>query len=158
MTERASSTEQVRKWRARNTAHQREVSRKYRAANRERIRKYARDYGKKYVARNKERIYARAAELRAKDPEHFRRIQRRSSWRVKGVDPVEAERVRAAHDGKCECCGTDKPKEARWCVDHDHKTGKVRGVLCSKCNTAIGKLGDTLEGVERAAEYLRKHK
>ena len=41
------------------------------------------------------------------------------------------------------------------CLDHDHQTGMFRGWLCRSCNFAIGQLGDTLEGVNRAAEYLR---
>ncbi|MCT7352744.1 endonuclease VII domain-containing protein [Streptomyces sp. 15-116A] len=39
-------------------------------------------------------------------------------------------------------------------VDHCHKTGKVRGVLCFNCNSAIGKLGDDPDAVRRAAAYL----
>ena len=37
-----------------------------------------------------------------------------------------------------------------WNVDHDHETGRIRGVLCFQCNVGIGRLGDTLEGVMRA--------
>jgi len=43
-------------------------------------------------------------------------------------------------------------------VDHDKKTGKVRGVLCNKCNTGIGKLGDSLDGVFAAYQYLLRAK
>ena len=39
-------------------------------------------------------------------------------------------------------------------VDHDHRSGRVRGVLCATCNLAIGKLGDTAAGVRRALVYL----
>ncbi|MEU8956887.1 endonuclease VII domain-containing protein [Streptomyces sp. NPDC048518] len=39
-------------------------------------------------------------------------------------------------------------------VDHCHETGKVRGVLCFNCNSAIGKLGDDPDTVRRAAAYL----
>jgi len=56
-------------------------------------------------------------------------------------------------DSKCEICGkrVDNP-----CVDHDHVTGAVRGVLCRDCNKAIGQLGDTAESLQRAVDYLRK--
>ena len=40
-------------------------------------------------------------------------------------------------------------------VDHCHETGETRGVLCSTCNGAIGKIGDSLQAAERAVEYLK---
>lgn len=55
---------------------------------------------------------------------------------------------------RCECCGK-KPNDA-LCVDHDHNTGEVRGLLCRQCNAGIGLLQDTREGVEKALDYLRR--
>ena len=52
----------------------------------------------------------------------------------------------------CELC--DERPSAH--LDHDHNTGKVRGVLCLVCNTGLGKLGDTIEGLERALNYLKE--
>ena len=43
----------------------------------------------------------------------------------------------------------------RLAVDHCHDTGRIRGLLCFKCNTAIGSLGDTQEHVNRAINYLQ---
>lgn len=42
------------------------------------------------------------------------------------------------------------------CVDHCHTTGRVRGVLCRRCNTGLGLIGDTLERAEAAVRYLAK--
>ena len=42
-------------------------------------------------------------------------------------------------------------------VDHNHKTGKVRGLLCSRCNTALGNFRDSKETLLKAVEYLTKH-
>lgn len=39
--------------------------------------------------------------------------------------------------------------------DHCHKTGDIRGLLCSPCNRALGALGDSEEGLQRALTYLR---
>ena len=53
----------------------------------------------------------------------------------------------------CECCG----KEAETlCLDHCHQTLKFRGWLCELCNRGIGQLGDNIEGLKRAIEYLNK--
>ena len=54
--------------------------------------------------------------------------------------------------GRCGIC----PATTGLCVDHDHKTGKVRGLLCRRCNAGIGLLQDTTEGVAAALVYLNK--
>ena len=58
----------------------------------------------------------------------------------------------------CECCGTElntaRGRNRRQ-IDHCHDTNQIRGVLCWNCNTSIGKLGDNVEGLERALNYLR---
>jgi Recombination endonuclease VII len=43
-------------------------------------------------------------------------------------------------------------------IDHDHETGKVRGILCNQCNLGLGLFRENAETCERAASYLRKHK
>ena len=54
--------------------------------------------------------------------------------------------------GKCQCCGRiDKLN-----LDHCHKTGKYRGFTCKTCNVGFGHLGDSIEGLERALQYLKK--
>lgn len=60
----------------------------------------------------------------------------------------------------CEICGgvnnrkTSTGERQSLCVDHCHKTGKFRGWLCNRCNLALGKLGDTVDGVKKALKYL----
>ena len=54
------------------------------------------------------------------------------------------------HDGMCHVCKTRPATD----IDHCHITNEVRGILCNGCNTSIGKLGDTIEGLQRAIDYL----
>jgi hypothetical protein len=51
----------------------------------------------------------------------------------------------------CECC---KKVPKKWCLDHDHTDNSFRGWLCNDCNTGIGNLGDNIEGVIKAINYL----
>ena len=55
----------------------------------------------------------------------------------------------------CECCG-DVPTERGLALDHCHETKAFRGWLCNACNLGIGKLGDTIAGVELALAYLQR--
>lgn len=56
--------------------------------------------------------------------------------------------------GKCDAC----KKEAKLVVDHDHKTGKLRGMLCHHCNTAIGLFKENTVLMRKAEQYLKKYK
>lgn len=67
-----------------------------------------------------------------------------------GISEEEYETLINKFNGKCHLC---KKKNATD-IDHCHKTNKVRGVLCSGCNTSLGKLGDTVESLQKAVDYL----
>lgn len=58
----------------------------------------------------------------------------------------------------CECCGEKPTKGNKLTLDHDHKTAEIRGWICNKCNTSIGKLGDTIQGLKKALTYLQSCK
>ncbi len=53
----------------------------------------------------------------------------------------------------CEICG----HKEHLVYDHCHDTMEFRGVLCSRCNGALGKLGDTVEDIERVLDYLKRN-
>ena len=58
----------------------------------------------------------------------------------------------------CKICGiTAKDYGKTFAVDHDHTTGKVRGLLCSNCNTGLGLLNDDVETLAKAIIYLSNH-
>lgn len=76
------------------------------------------------------------------------RAQKRRSRRVceYGISGATGDAPRRA----CDLC-----REVKVLVcDHDHSTGHIRGWLCTGCNTALGRLGDTVEGLQRAVDYL----
>jgi len=67
----------------------------------------------------------------------------------------------ASQGGRCAVCRTDKPRGTQgfgWCVDHDHETGQVRGILCGHCNQGIGMLQDDPDVIAAAAKYVQRHR
>jgi hypothetical protein len=73
-----------------------------------------------------------------------------------GITMQEFKELLEFQGNGCAICG--KPLDMlnrRMNIDHDHETGKVRGLLCSGCNTGLGHLGDNVDGLERALYYLQ---
>jgi len=70
-----------------------------------------------------------------------------------GISLEQYKLLVEAQDGRCGICQRECKKLH---VDHDHITNKIRGLLCFHCNAALGKFGDSIEGLERAIQYLRK--
>jgi hypothetical protein len=80
-----------------------------------------------------------------------------------GLTKQEYERMVAAAGDVCEICRRPerlvrRGKVYRLSVDHDHKTGHIRGILCTMCNAAIGQMDDSIEILTSAIEYLSRHK
>lgn len=88
-------------------------------------------------------------------PDADRNASRRAKWRQQGIDVEAAEALFADSDGSCPLCG--RTPTHRLHVDHDHGTGRVRGLLCGSCNRAIGLMGDDPARLRAAADYLEKH-
>lgn len=70
----------------------------------------------------------------------------------------EFKKMYYTQNNTCSICKLvfDDIYDSRVCVDHDHRTGKIRGLLCNKCNSAIGFLNEDVETLNRAIEYLKR--
>lgn len=75
-----------------------------------------------------------------------------------GLTPEDYEAMVLAQNNKCAICDSEHLSAyGRFHIDHCHTTGKVRGLLCTRCNTGIGMLGDSIGIVTRALAYLTEH-
>jgi hypothetical protein len=107
---------------------------------------------------HKQRTRKRRAETYAKrDKVIYARQQKNRVLKHRyGLTITQYEDMSKAQSGKCAICGATQNQPLY--VDHDHKTGKVRELLCAKCNTAVGVVEK--EGLERIFElmqYIDKH-
>lgn len=71
-----------------------------------------------------------------------------------GLSREDVERMKDEQNGLCAICKEFQP----LVVDHDHVSGKVRKLLCNRCNLAVGYLRDNPGWAEKAAAYLERHK
>ena len=132
-------------WDAKHPGKQLAYSRKYHAAHRERL------------STGRQAAYWVSDQARENARErHMKRI---------GITTDDFNALHAAQGGTCAICRN--PETAgdrrtgiirRLTVDHDHTTGFVRGLLCRKCNTAIGIFQDNITLIEAAIDYLSAEK
>ncbi len=111
---------------------------------------------KRLFNKNYERNLQKKKDYNKSNPNRVRRWGRRNGWRKIGLDPNLIEEYLKNHDNCCEICG-DKQTSKRLHVDHDHSTGKFRGVLCSGCNTGLGLFQEDIGRLLKAVQYLTIH-
>lgn len=73
-----------------------------------------------------------------------------------GITLAEYEILAEVQNHVCAICKKPQMNGRRLAVDHDHRTGKIRGLLCGKCNFALGYLNDNPVLADIAAAYLRE--
>lgn len=74
-----------------------------------------------------------------------------------GVTTEDYERMLADQDGRCAICGATEPGgKGQFHVDHCHKGGQVRGLLCHHCNLGLGHFKDDTERIKAAIAYLER--
>ena len=111
-----------------------------------------REYNRKYRAANKEKIAARENEKYHANKDVFR--GRRFKYKY-GITLADYNKMFKKQKGRCAICGAHQSelKEALR-VDHNHDTGKVRGLLCHHCNTGAGNFRDDPILLRKAAKYM----
>jgi hypothetical protein len=93
--------------------------------------------------------HRRARAKRSSSAAHARRIK--SAY---GLDADDYDRLKEFQGGYCAICQRARGVSKRLAVDHCHRTGLVRGLLCSKCNSILGHSRDDPEFFRRASLYL----
>lgn len=79
---------------------------------------------------------------------------RRSGLKAFGMTVDDYDQLLAAQGGRCWICKRKPHRDRRLAVDHSHRSGEVRGLLCHNCNTTLGYMHENIEWFTRAAAYL----
>jgi len=121
----------VKTWKAKNPEKAKAITKAWRDANSDKVSAYYKKYNKKRWSG----IVGKAA-LRS------------------GLTAQEYEDMFVSQKGVCAICRLKDSKQ-RLAVDHNHKTGKIRGLLCGKCNKGLGLFDDAHILLTKASQYLR---
>lgn len=118
-------------------------ARAYREANPEKVK----EAGVRFREKHRERINAKAKLVRP--AKHLAKTY--------GLTPAEFQAIQDSQGGRCRICKAPFNPDlggCHPCVDHEHATGRVRGVLCRLCNVGLGQMRDNPKLLRAAARYL----
>lgn len=160
----------------------REAAKRYREANREKCNERSKAYHKKRYDSDREKYcalsVARQKAWREANPELYKKRNiANAKLRSKNDDPNKVKTYRRAYhykrrygisvealelminnqNGCAVCSAPQSITEKGWHLDHCHKTGKIREILCQQCNHALGNVNDSIPRLEQLISYLRKH-
>jgi hypothetical protein len=129
----------------------------WRKKNSEQVRKYRRWYMRRWRSKNKKQHLSYIRNYYEKNKRKIAKQQRTSRLkRAFGLSLAAYRSLYKKQKGKCAICGKrGSGKRKRLFVDHDHRTGKVRGLLCNKHNRGLGHFNDDPLLLLKAAHYLK---
>lgn len=123
-----------------------------------------REYHKKWRDKNKEYVINKAKKYKKRNPIKIKFLNQRY-WLKKAFNlTIEDYNNLLKNQGnKCAICKTKFKKLTeqnidRLCIDHNHKTEQIRGLLCTQCNLAIGNLKEKIQYFKNAIKYLQETK
>lgn len=84
--------------------------------------------------------------------------EQRRRLRKYGLTQEQYDQLLMDQDGRCRVCRTDYPGVKGWCIDHCHSSGRVRGLLCMRCNTVLGLVNENPATLRMLADFLEQLK
>lgn len=127
---RVCNSAAVAEWRKRNP----NAAKESREARKEKISEYSKEYYKKQETQD--------------------RMRRNALVRKYGITVSDYDAMLVSQNSVCKICGEVNKDGKPLSVDHSHNTGKVRGLLCSKCNIALGMIRENESILSKMREYL----
>ncbi len=141
----------MKSWHERNRPKTREVAKRWRDSNAEHNR-YINARGNAKRDKVKQQDYDKQRYETQSYKHRDREFKRKF-----GISLAEKQRIFEAQGSKCDCCGTTQEPAKGWSMDHNHKTRRLRGVICPNCNFGIGHFDDDIVKLKQAINYLEKY-
>lgn len=154
--QKADAIENTKRWRAENREKHNEQARLYQKEARAKNPELHRRRAKEYKDKNKEKVQARMSLWAKANRSRLNEQKRHQHYKDKyGITIEERDASMASQGGVCKCCGADTPgNKYGWVVDHCHRTNTIRGILCHRCNVALGNVKDDRAHLIKLVLYL----
>jgi hypothetical protein len=116
------------------------------------------EYQKGWRAANGDRVAKHRANYKAHPM--TKHSKRRGYFLNKfGLTLEDYQKMKQEQNNQCGLCGYTLSDEYAKCrVDHDHRTGKIRSIVCCKCNNGLGMFADDIALLEKAIAYIKRHR
>jgi hypothetical protein len=153
----------TKRWQEKNRDKLRENTRKWQAKNKDKVKENTR----KWQTKNKDKVLENTKRWQADNKDkikdwQIKNKQKRyeSAWKHKlqknfNITPEIYNQKFKEQTGLCKIC--NKGQEQKLAVDHCHTTGKVRDLLCRKCNLGLGCFFDNVDLLQKSIQYLLSH-
>lgn len=116
-----------------------------------------REYDRRWRAKNPDKVRAKSSNWKRLHPEEAKKASRATHLKKQfNMTPQQYEDKLRLQGGCCAICRSI-PRKRSLHVDHNHKTGQIRGLLCYRCNYALGLLADDVQRVFKMAAYLKMY-
>ena len=142
--------ENVRKYIEKKPKHYSEYGKRYRVKNHEKLM----DYSRKWAINNRTRHIQTSCDWQHRNKD---RVFANNIKRNFGISVKQYSELLKNQGGVCAICGSIPNAKKRMAIDHDHKTGRIRGLLCHMCNLSLGGFRDDPEMLKAAIVYLDIH-
>lgn len=139
--------------RAYRIAHQEEIKNKnksWRLAHKKEINAYARIY---HVTHREQKL----AQMKIYRTKHAGETRLNRLKKTYGLSESEFNKLLDKQGGVCAICGRSNYGGRKPAIDHDHITKKVRGLLCTQCNSALGMIANDPKIAQAMIDYLKRH-
>lgn len=120
-------------------------------------KKNARESSKKWYADNRDYALELTRKWQEKNKDTRSEYARNKLLKKYGITAKEYDEMMVSQNHRCKICGTDKPNKHNksFFIDHCHKGGEIRGLLCGNCNLGIGNFKDDTALMSKAIEYIK---
>lgn len=150
---RKEHPDRAKRYRDEHRKERNAYNKKWRESNPDKAKQHKIRYRMKYPDKDKEYArWYREAYPKSKEDKKYESIKY-----LYGLSKKEYDLLYISQSGKCLICGISESESYKPLgIDHNHRTGKIRGLLCNRCNTVLGMVDDNIDILVKSIEYLRR--